>query len=260
MEPVDYAVLGVGALAEAIVVGLCEGVAEPPSIALSPRSAERSGRLAERFATVRIAADNQELVSAGRVVIVCLRPQDAPEVLPGLRFRADQSVVSVMAMVTMDQLAELVAPATDLARAVPVPAVADREPVTPVHPPTEAATQLFDALGGHAPISTDAQLDDLFIASATVAAFYSYLGAVSGWLADRGQDPAAATRHVAGLFATLAPELQAGPTDFADLAAAHTTRGGLNEAFDEALREAGLFAAIGPALDNIWHRIHGATR
>lgn len=89
-----YGVLGVGTLAEAIVTGLCEDVAEPPTIALSPRSASRSEALAERFTTVRVEPDNQAVVDASDVVIVSVRPQDATQVLESLSFRTEQSVVS----------------------------------------------------------------------------------------------------------------------------------------------------------------------
>ena len=44
-----YGVLGVGALASAIVTGLCDGVANPPAIVLSPRNADTAANLAARF-------------------------------------------------------------------------------------------------------------------------------------------------------------------------------------------------------------------
>ncbi|MFC6342799.1 NAD(P)-binding domain-containing protein, partial [Nocardioides hankookensis] len=88
-----YGVIGVGSIAEAIVVGLCDGVDDPPTIVLSPRSADRSAALAARFATVDVAADNQAVVAEADVVVVCLLPGNAAEILAGLAFRADQAVV-----------------------------------------------------------------------------------------------------------------------------------------------------------------------
>jgi len=57
-----YGVLGVGALATAIVTGLCEGVAEPPAVVLSPRNARAAAALAARHATVAVATDNQAVL------------------------------------------------------------------------------------------------------------------------------------------------------------------------------------------------------
>jgi pyrroline-5-carboxylate reductase len=53
-----YGVLGVGSIAAAIVTGLCDGVADPPDVVLSPRNADRAADLAARLPSVRVATDN----------------------------------------------------------------------------------------------------------------------------------------------------------------------------------------------------------
>jgi pyrroline-5-carboxylate reductase len=50
----DYGVLGVGAIAEAIVTGAC-AADHPPTVLLSPRNAARATALSERFASVGVA-------------------------------------------------------------------------------------------------------------------------------------------------------------------------------------------------------------
>jgi hypothetical protein len=94
---------GVGAIAEAIVTGLCSGD-DAPDLILSPRSAETASRLAERYATVEVAADNQAVLDATPVVLLSVRPQVARDVLGALRFRADQVVVSLIAGISIDEL------------------------------------------------------------------------------------------------------------------------------------------------------------
>jgi pyrroline-5-carboxylate reductase len=142
-----YGVLGVGAIGAAIVTGLCEDVDDPPRVLLSPRNAEIAAGLAQRFASGDVAPDNQAVVDGAQVVIVCVRPQAAQSVLAELRFAADRVVVSAMARVSVKALQRLVAPATDIARVIPLPSVARRDGLTPVHPPNAAATALFDRLG-----------------------------------------------------------------------------------------------------------------
>ena len=82
------AYVGVGALASAIVTGLCEGVADPPTIVLSPRNAEASAALAARYGSVTVAADNQAVVDAADLVIVTLRRAHA-DVLGELTWRPE---------------------------------------------------------------------------------------------------------------------------------------------------------------------------
>jgi pyrroline-5-carboxylate reductase len=111
-----YGVIGVGAIGAAIVTGLCENVDDAPKILVSPRNAGITAALAQRFATVDVAADNQAVVDGAPVVIVCVRPHVAQTVLAELRFPADRIVISAIAGVPVPTLRRLVAPATDVAR------------------------------------------------------------------------------------------------------------------------------------------------
>jgi pyrroline-5-carboxylate reductase len=254
IEP-TYGILGVGAIATAIVTGLCDGVADAPPVVLSPRNAERAAGLAARLPSVRVASGNQAVVEASDVVIVCLLPTDAPDVLAGLDFRADQSVVSAVAGLPVVRLAELVAPATDVARSIPLPAVATRSSITPVHPATSAATALFDRLGGTLVVADETAYESVAAASATVAAHYRYLGTIADWLIERGVPAAAARSYVTDTFAALSDELSAPGADFANLARVHTTPGGLNEQFARGLGEAGVYDAVRAGLDAVLARI-----
>ena len=151
---------------------------------LSPRNAERAAELAARFPSVRVATDNQQVVDRSDVVVVCLLPNHAAEVLAGLQFRADHAVVSAIAGFPIGQLAGLVAPATDIARSIPLPAVATRGSLTPVHPATPAATGLYDRLGG------SMEIDDELAFESVVTSERSQAGCPTG--ASR-QQPHAAT-------------------------------------------------------------------
>ena len=179
-------ILGVGAIATVIVRGPCEGVAEAPSVVLSPRNAERAAGLAAGLRSVRVASGNQAVVDASDVVIICLLPVDAADALAELDFRADQAVVSAVAGLPVVQLAELVAPATDVARSIPLPAVATRDSITPVHPATSAAIELFGRLGGSLVVDDETAHESVAAASATVAAHFHYLDTIADWLAGRG--------------------------------------------------------------------------
>lgn len=133
-----------------------------------------------------MAADNQQVVDDSDVVVVCLLPNHAAEVLAGLQFRANHAVVSAIAGFPVARLAGLVAPATDIARSIPA---------------------------------------------------------------------AAARRYVADTFAALSGELDSPGADFAALAQAHTTPGGLNEQFARDLDAAGTYDAVQAGLDALLARI-----
>ena len=250
-----YGVLGVGAIGAAIVTGLCEHVDAAPRVLLSPRNAGIAAGLARRFATVEVAAANQAVVDGARVVIVCLRPQVAHTALAELRFPADRVVISAMAGVQVGTLQRLVAPATEVARVIPLPSVARREGITPVHPPNAAAAALFDRLGETVELA-DVQAFEAFSAStATIAAHFAYLNAIAAWLASQEIPEPAATRYVASMFAGLAEATRSGER-FEQLAREHATSGGINEQFLNGLEQSGAFEHVRLGLQRIRDGLH----
>jgi pyrroline-5-carboxylate reductase len=250
--PADLGIVGVGAIAEAIVTGLCGAEDNATSIHLSPRSAERASRLAARYPSVHVADGNQSVVDRASVVLLCVRPQDAPAVLSDVAFRAEQVVVSVMAAVSIDALRALVAPAEVLVRAIPLPAVARRAGLTAIYPRHEVASAIFDPLGGVIAVEDERALDALSAATATIAAHLAYLDTISRWVAERGVPRTDATRYVTAVFGSL---LATRPDDFSTLADEYATAGGINEQFLAALRRAGVFDVVDRALDDVADRL-----
>ncbi len=255
--PVTYGVLGVGALASAIVTGLCEGVADPPAIVLSPRNAEASAGLAATYPSVTVADGNQAVVDASDLVLVTLRRAHA-DLLGDLTWRPEQVVVSSVAGLPLGRLTELVAPAGQVARAVAMPAVATRGSRTPVHPPLAPVVAVFERLGGAMAIEDGDQFEAIFTSMGTVAPFFEYLRVLSDFLVGRGLPPADAQQLVAATFTGLLESLQAQETpDFAELVKEHAPPGGGNDQLTRLMREAGVFDQMARAVEEVHQRLTG---
>ncbi|TQJ34177.1 NAD(P)-binding domain-containing protein [Arthrobacter sp. SLBN-122] len=250
-----FGIIGVGSIAAAIVTGLCEDVGEPPQVVLSPRSQARSSDLAARFRTVTIASTNQEVVDQSDVVVLCVLPHQAEEVLGELVFGENQGVVSAVAGVHLSVLQNLVFPAKDIARSIPAPAVATRSSITPIYPATEAARDLYDRLGGGMVLDDELAYESVSAASATVEAYFHYLGAIADWLVAHGVAATDARRYVAATFSDLSEEMDTPHVDFNTLARTHTTKEGLNEQFAKHLTSKGTFTAVGEGLDAVLARL-----
>jgi pyrroline-5-carboxylate reductase len=248
----DYGILGAGEIGAAIVTGLCTGAGDAPLILLSPRNAERAAALAAAYPTVSVAPDNQSLADRCATVVLSVRPRDGHAILGPLRFRPDQALISVIAGLAHAELAPLVAPARDIARAVPLPPVARRAGVTPVHPGTAAARALFGRLGGVIDVADVRAFEAMSAATSTVAAHLRYLTVISEWLADRGVPPEEAARYIRSVFAGLAADLSDDSAGLEELAQAHATPGGLNERFRALLAEAGVFGTVSRSLQAIY--------
>lgn len=253
----ELGVLGVGSIAEAIVTGLGDDFVASRRVLLSPRGTARVAALSARFSKLEVAASNQDLVDRADTVLVCLRPQDAEAELTGLTFRPGQRVVSVVAAASLETFGRWVAPAEAVARAVPLPAVARREGLTPVHPADPATLDLFGRLGETLAVDDETAFDALSVSSATIAAHVAYLASISDWLAGRGLAAADASRYVVAIFASVAETLRDSPDDLAHLAADHATPGGLNEQFHASLAAAGVFDQVERSLGEVERRVLG---
>ena len=100
--------LGTGEITSAMVRALR---GQGHSILISPRNATVAASLAAEVEGVTVAP-NEAVVAGSDVVFLCLLARVAEEVLPGLPFRADQTVISVMVDAPLAKLRQLCAPAT----------------------------------------------------------------------------------------------------------------------------------------------------
>lgn len=253
-ESMTYGLIGVGAIATAIVSGISDGAETPPTILLSPRSASRAAELASRYGNVQVCPSNQAVVDGASILILCLRPQDASAALRTLRFSTEQSIISVMAGISIDALRAIVAPATAIARCIPLPSVASREGVTVILPPGGAAKALFDQLGGSIELESQQVFDAFSATTATVAAHFEYLDTISRWLAARDVSPNDAVRYIASVFIGLSPAMRSGES-FQRLAQDHTTPGGINELFLDHLRQHDVYGLVDDGLQQVAQKI-----
>ena len=121
MEPGagTLAFIGCGVMGEAMVRGLLERDTLAPQqlVAADPRE-ERLEELRERYG-VRVTADNREALREAEVVVLAIKPQALPEVLPQLAnsVRA-RLVLSIMAGVRIDSIAAGL-PEVAIVRAMP---------------------------------------------------------------------------------------------------------------------------------------------
>jgi pyrroline-5-carboxylate reductase len=113
--------IGTGAITSAIVTGLNALDAGQDVISVSPRNAEVAAGLAVRFPNVAVAASNQAVLDGSDVVMLAIRPHLTGEVLSDLRFRPDHQVISLMAITPLERVSTLVAPASKVVRALPLP-------------------------------------------------------------------------------------------------------------------------------------------
>lgn len=248
--------VGTGALTAAIVTGLKSMSDNSVSVLLSPRNEEIAASLAARFEDVQVATDNQAVLDGSDTVMLAVRPQVAHEVIPSLRFRPDHHVISLIATLSLEAIATLVAPAHKLTKALPMPMIALRQGATIICPPDKATAAFFENLGKAIEVETASEFDALSVVTATYATYFKYLDTIHGWLKAQRVDDAKGRDYIATLFKALANAPDTAPeASFMHLSQEYATRGGINEQILRDLTGAGLFDAFARSLDGVHRRI-----
>jgi pyrroline-5-carboxylate reductase len=183
-------------------------------------------------------------VAESDVVFLCLMADVARQLLPDLRFRAGQSVISVMADFPLADLQHFCAPASDIALTIPLSAVATGGSMMPVYPASPALEALFGTSDQVFAVSDERALNAHFAGSALSAPLIALMQTGAQWLGDETGDPAAAERYVAGVFAGFLRQMAQEGADFDGLLQALATEGGLNASLKSHMQDAGAPAAL----------------
>lgn len=254
-----YGFIGVGAIASAIVKGICEGNDDAPEIIISPRNQTIASNLARAYPTVNVAKSNQAVVDKTDATIICLRPAIGRSELEALKFSEETVVISAIAGIPVDELRSLVHPAKTVVRIIPLPRIAVRGSVTPIYPPNDVVKDLFDSLGGSVEVTDESSFDAFSATTATIAAHFAYIDTIAHWLGTHGVPADDAAKYVSSVFVGLGEALKAGESLDA-LVKEHATPGGNNELFLKTLTERGVRDEVTRGLDLVFDRLTSTSR
>ena len=251
--------IGTGVITKAIVTGLVISKLEFESMALSPRNASNANELAALDRRISVCSSNQEVIDTSDVICIAVVPQIAFAVLNDLRFNRRHQIISFVPGLVVENLKKLVHPADQIARAIPLPAVAYRKGCTAIFPPSEVAKALFSALGTSVEVMSEHQFDALSAVTATMASFYAVLEDQAAWLQRQGLPYSAARSYLSGYSVGLAHETTLTEQSFPEMIENLMTPGGLNEQLHAELQSKSAYRYYGEALDRIFDRIKKAS-
>ena len=196
--------IGTGTITSAVVSGLNALDSTTFTFLLSPRNAGVGAALASAFDNITVAASNQAVLDGCDVVMLAVRPQVAVDVIELLHFRPDHHVISLIALISLERVQALVAPATRVVRAIPLPMVATRAGMTALYPDDSTARAIFTQLGSTIVLESSEHFNAFSAATATMAPYFAFAGEVTEWLTRRGVPSATARSYIAGVFHGLA--------------------------------------------------------
>ncbi|WFU11789.1 pyrroline-5-carboxylate reductase (plasmid) [Rhizobium sp. CB3090] len=248
--------VGTGTITKAIVKGLLSDHVGASEIIVSPRNADIAADLAAAHPQVTIADDNQTVVDRADIVFLAVRPQIAAEVIPLLKFRSGQLVISLIAATERARLLDWIGADVELAQAIPLPFVENREGVTAIFPRNARVADLFNRLGVAVECETRKEYDLLAAASSTMALYFGLMGRTVDWLESQGLPQASGRAYLSAHFQSLAKVAATRQDEpLHALAREYATKGGLNEQVWMDFDEHGGTGALIEAFERVLLRI-----
>ena len=251
--------IGTGKIASSVITGICTSRISFQKILVSPRNRNRVQKLKQRFRKVQVAKTNQEIVDKCNWIFLAVTPKVGIKILPKLKFRSNQKIISFISTINLTQLKKIVKKKIKIVRAIPLPPISIRKGPVPICPPDKQVKSFFNKIGTTVEIKNEKASKNFWATSGMMAPFYEMLKVLSNWLIKRGINKIEAQKYITSLFAALSEDAVINSKKHLKyLVAASQTPRGLNEQAVKELRRRGFYKSLEKSLNSILKRLNKA--
>ncbi len=249
--------IGTGNISSDVVTGICKSKISFNKIILSPRNKKKSQNLKKKFKKIHIAKTNQEVVDKSDWVFIGVLPEVGNEILPKLKFRSKQTVISFISTIDFSKLKKNLKKKTNIVRAIPMPPIAMGKGPVIIFPPNKKVKSFFNKIGEVIEIKSEKLSQNFWSISGTMASFYEMLKILSDWLVKKKIKRKQAQNYTTSLYSALATlAAENSKRDFRQFVINSQTPGGLNWQGVNELRKVGYFKSLEKSINNILKRLN----
>ena len=249
--------IGTGKIASSVITGVCNSKISFNKILISPRNRSIAQKLKRKFRKVSIAKNNQEIVNSCNWVFLAVTPKVGKKIIPSLKFRSNQKVISFIATINLAQLKKAIGKKVKIIRAIPLPPISLRKGPVPICPPDKQIKSFFNKLGTTVEIKNEKSSKNFWATSGMMAPFYELLKVLSDWLVKRGIKRTEAQKYITSLFVALSEDsAMNSKKDLKYLVNDSQTSKGLNEQAVKQLKKAGFYRSLEKTLNSILKRLN----
>ncbi len=249
--------IGTGKITSSVVIGICTSKISFQKIIVSPRNRNIAQKLKKRFKKVNIAKTNQEVVDKCNWIFLAVTPKVGEKILPKLKYRSNQKIVSFISTINLNQLKKIVKKRAKIVRAIPLPFISLRRGPVPICPPDKQVKSFFDKIGTTIVVKNEKPSKNFWATSGMMAPFYEMLKVLSDWLVKKGIKRNEAQKYIASLFVALSKDAEVNSKkNLKYLVSESQTPGGLNEQAIKQLRKSGFYKSLEKSLNNILKRLN----
>ena len=247
--------IGTGNIVSDVITGISKSKIKYKKIIISPRNKKKALYLKKYFKKVIIAKDNQDVIDMSNWVFLGVLPKVGEAILPKLRFRNKQIVVSFMSTTNYKRLKKLIKTKSIIIRAIPMPPIRLCKGPVAIFPPNKKVKSFFDKIGTTIQIKNEKLSKNFWAISGTMASFYELLDILSKWLIRKKTNELDSQKYVTLLYSALAELAVANSSKPLKNLVNEQTPGGLNWQGLNELRNSGYYRLLEKSLKKIYKRL-----
>ena len=251
--------IGTGKIALSVITGICTSKIFFKRIIVSPRNKNIAKKLKKKFKKIKIAKTNQEIIDECNWVFLAVTPKVGLKILPKLKFKANQKIISFISTINLVQLKKIIKKKIKIVRAIPLPPISIKRGPVPIFPPDKQLRNFFNKIGTTVEIKSEKSSKNFWATSGMMAPFYEILKVLSDWLVKKGIKRNEAQKYITSLFVALSEDSVINSQKHLKyLVAESQTPRGLNEQAVKELRKRGFYKSLEKSLNSILKRLNKA--
>lgn len=247
--------IGTGNIVSDVIAGISNSKIKYKKIIISPRNKKKAKYLKRKYKKIIIAKNNQAVIDNSNWVFIGTLPSVGEKILPDLKFKKNQIVVSFMSTLSYSKLKKLIKIKLDLVKAIPMPPISLGKGPIAIFPKNKKVKNLFNKIGTTIEIRNEKLSKNFWVISGTMASFYELLNVLSKWLIRKKVNKLDAQKYVTYLYSALAQLASANISKPLKHLVDEQTPGGLNWQGVNELKKFGYYKLLEKSLKNIHKRL-----
>ena len=198
--------IGTGKIASSVIIGITKSSIKYEKIYISKRNTNISKNLKKKFKRIVIEEKNQKIIDKSNWIFLSITPSVGKKIIKNLKFRNNQTIISFISTITLNDLKKMIKIKADIVKAIPLPPISLKKGPIPICPPNRKVKNFFNKIGSTIEIKNEKLSINFWSTSGMMASYYESLKVMSEWLVKKGVKKLDAQKYITTLFLALSED------------------------------------------------------
>ena len=249
--------IGTGKITSSVIIGLSKSSVKYDKIFISYRNNKISKNLKKKIKKISIEKDNQKIVDKSNWIFLAVTPKVGVKIIKKLKFKSNQTIVSFISSISLQQLKKMINVKAVIVRAIPLPPISIKKGPVPICPSNIKIKNFFNKIGSSVEIKNEKLSINFWATSGMMASYYELLKVMSDWLVKKGIKRLDAQKYITSLFLALSEDAVVNSHKKLEyLVQESQTPKGLNEQGLKEMSKKGVYKSVINTLNSIHKRLN----